>query len=135
MSDAHSLPLTQLKTQQDQPARNYEENKMTIQPNPDNVGPEAYARRIEAGDQILYIKEAAAFVRKSVDTMRHFRHLGTGPHSFRHGRNVAYWKTDLILWLAEESSQPCGRSDGSHAHARPQVYRSRETKRRNGEAG
>jgi hypothetical protein len=64
MSDAHSLPLTQLKTQQDQPARNYEENKVTIQPNPDNVGPEAYARRIEAGDQILYIKEAAAFVRK-----------------------------------------------------------------------
>lgn len=39
MSDAHSLPLTQLKTQQDQLARNYEENKVTIQPNPDNVGP------------------------------------------------------------------------------------------------
>ncbi|MGK2875785.1 MAG: hypothetical protein ACSLEW_09120 [Nocardioides sp.] len=38
---------------------------MTIRPNPDNVGPEAYARRIEAGDEILYIKEAAAFVRKS----------------------------------------------------------------------
>jgi len=102
--------------------RNDEENKMTIQPNPDKLGAEAYARRIEAGDEILYIKEAAAFVRKSVDTMRYFRHIGTGPHSFRHGRHVAYWKTDLILWLAEESSQPRGRSDGSHAHARPQVH-------------
>ena len=108
---------------------------MTIQPNTDNVGPEAYARRIEAGDEILYIKEAAAFVRKPVDTMRYFRHIGTGPRSFRHGRNVAYWKTGLILWLAEESSQPRGRSDGSHAHARPQVGRSRKTDRQDREAG
>lgn len=108
---------------------------MSSQPDPRNASPEEYVRRIEAGDEILYIHEAATFVRKSVGTLRYFRHIGTGPRSFRHGRNVAYWKTDLILWLAEESSQPHGRSDGSHAHARPQAERSSRASRPHREAG
>ncbi len=66
---------------------------------------------------------------------RYYRHLGIGPRSFRHGRNVAYWKTDLILWLAEEAAQPSGRSDGAHALARPQVGRSRKVDRRSRDAG
>ncbi len=108
---------------------------MTIQPNPDRPGPEEYLRRLTEGDEILYLKEAAAFVRKSAGTMRYYRHLGIGPRNFRHGRNVAYWKIDLILWLAEEAAQPAGRSDGAHAHARPQVGRSSKPKSRKREAG
>ena len=108
---------------------------MNTQPDNDSLGPDEYARRLKAGDEILYLPEAAAFVRKCVGTLRYYRHLGIGPRSFRHGRNVAYWKTDLILWLAEEAAQPSGRSDGAHALARPQVGRSRKGERRNWEAG
>ena len=110
------------------------ENHMNAQADNDSLGPKEYARRLQAGDEILYIHEAGAFVRKSEGMMRYYRHLGIGPHSFRHGRNVAYWKTDLILWLAEEAAQPSGRSDGAHALARPQVGRSGKTGRRNPEA-
>ncbi|MGI9156145.1 MAG: hypothetical protein ACR2FG_05845 [Marmoricola sp.] len=95
----------------------------------DALDPDEYARRLKAGDEILYLKEAAAFVRKPEGTMRYYRHLGIGPRSFRHGRNVAYWQTDLILWLAEESRQPHGRYNGEHAHARPQAGRSRQNRR------
>lgn len=108
---------------------------MTIQPARDHLDPEEYARRLKSGDEILYLDEAAVFVRKSMGTMRYYRHLGIGPRSFRHGRNVAYWKTDLILWLAEEAAQPSGRSDGAHALARPQVSRSRRADRRSRDAG
>jgi hypothetical protein len=101
----------------------------------DALDPDEYARRVKAGDQILYLKEAAAFVRKPEGTMRYYRHLGIGPRSFRHGRNVAYWQTDLILWLADESRQPHGRDNGDHAHARPQVGRQRRANRRTREAG
>ncbi|MDX6306984.1 MAG: hypothetical protein QOI06_30 [Nocardioidaceae bacterium] len=95
---------------------------------------EEYARRLEARDEILYLKEAAIFVRKPDGTMRYYRHLGIGPRSFRHGRHVAYWKSDLVLWLIEESRRPDGRDDSSHGHARPQASRSRTTKSRDREA-
>lgn len=107
---------------------------MSIQPNHETLDPAEYTRRLKAGDELLYLKEAATFVRKSEGTMRYYRHLGIGPRSFRHGRNVAYWQTDLILWLAEESSRPQGRSDGAHALARPQVGRASRPDRRRQEA-
>ena len=57
-------------------------------------------------DELLFIEEAAAFLRASVATMRDWRHKGIGPPSFKVGRHVRYWKTDLILWLAEQASRP-----------------------------
>lgn len=108
---------------------------MTVNTESDALDPDEYARRLKAGDEILYLNEAAAFVRKPEGTMRYYRHLGIGPRSFRHGRRVAYWKTELILWLAEESRHPNGRYDGAHALARPQVSRSRKTNNRDREAG
>lgn len=107
---------------------------MTAHTEPDARDPDEYARRLRSGDEILYLNEAAAFVRKAEGTMRYYRHLGIGPRSFRHGRRVAYWKTDLILWLTEESCQPGGRDSGDHAHARPRTERSRAPQRRNREA-
>lgn len=108
---------------------------MTIEPDPGSVRHDECTQRVTAGDEILYLKEAAAFVRKPEGTMRYYRYLGIGPRSFRHGRNVAYWKTDLILWLAEESSRPNGAYDGAHASARPQVGRSPKAEGRGREAG
>ena len=108
---------------------------MSIHADSNALDPDEYADRLKAGDEILYLNEAAAFVRKPEGTMRYYRHLGIGPRSFRHGRNVAYWKTDLILWLTEESRQPDGRDNGDHAQARPQTRRPPAAKRRNREAG
>ena len=82
-------------------------------------------------DELLTLKEAGALVRKSEDTMRYYRHLGTGPRSFRIGRRIYYWKTDVIVWLLEQSNAPDGRYDGAHARARSQD----QSDRRNREAG
>ena len=43
-----------------------------------------------AGDELLTIAEVADVVRVPVATLRYWRHLGTGPHSFRIGRTVRY---------------------------------------------
>ena len=59
-----------------------------------------------ADDEMLSIEEAAAFLRASVDTMRYWRYDGTGPFSFKVGRHVRYWRTDLILWRAEQARRP-----------------------------
>ena len=39
-------------------------------------------------------------------TLRYWRHLGAGPRSFKIGRHVRYWRTDLILWLTEQTNRP-----------------------------
>ena len=38
--------------------------------------------------ELLTIGEAAQLLRTPVATLRYWRHLGTGPHSFRLGRRV-----------------------------------------------
>jgi excisionase family DNA binding protein len=57
-------------------------------------------------DEMLSIEEAATYLRVPVATMRYWRHLGTGPHSFRVGRHVRYRRTDLVLWLADQARRP-----------------------------
>ena len=52
-----------------------------------------------ANDELLTINEVAAIVRAPIATMRYWRHLGTGPHSFRLGRRVVYRVGDLRAWI------------------------------------
>ena len=54
-------------------------------------------------DELLSVTEVAAIVRAPVATLRYWRHLGTGPHSFKVGRGVRYWRSDVIHWLEEQS--------------------------------
>ncbi|WP_375474392.1 helix-turn-helix transcriptional regulator [uncultured Jatrophihabitans sp.] len=49
--------------------------------------------------KLLTIDEAAAIVRAPVATLRYWRHLGTGPRSFRLGRRVLYRYDDLTSWI------------------------------------
>ena len=56
-------------------------------------------------DEMLTITEAAQLLRLPVATLRYWRHTGDGPHSFRLGRHVRYWRTDLILWLTEQTNR------------------------------
>ncbi len=64
-----------------------------------------------ADDDLLTIAEVADLVRAPVATLRYWRHLGTGPHSFRIGRSVRYWRTEVLRWLEDQSSQSRKDSD------------------------
>ena len=52
-----------------------------------------------ADDELLTLQEVAVVVRVPVATLRYWRHLGTGPRSFRIGRGVRYWRTEVFAWL------------------------------------
>jgi predicted DNA-binding transcriptional regulator AlpA len=59
-----------------------------------------------ADDELMTLKEVATLVRVPEATPRYWRHLGTGPHGFRIGRSVRYWRNDVVHWLEEESRHP-----------------------------
>jgi excisionase family DNA binding protein len=49
--------------------------------------------------ELLTITEAAERLRAPVATLRYWRHLGTDPRSFRHGRRILYRSDDLHAWI------------------------------------
>jgi len=51
---------------------------------------------------LLTIDEAADRLRTPVATLRYWRHLGTGPRSFRLGRRVLYRANDLHEWITAQ---------------------------------
>ena len=55
--------------------------------------------------ELLTITEAADLLRAPVATLRYWRHLGTGPRSFRLGRRVLYRTDDLHACIAEQHAQ------------------------------
>jgi predicted DNA-binding transcriptional regulator AlpA len=57
-------------------------------------------------DELLTMKEVADVVRVPVATLRYWRHLGSGPRSFRVGRSVRYWRTEVLHWLEQQSNDP-----------------------------
>jgi DNA-binding transcriptional MerR regulator len=57
---------------------------------------------IDAQPDLLTITEAAELLRAPVATLRYWRHLGTGPRSFRLGRRVLYRRLDLQVWLDKQ---------------------------------
>ncbi len=59
-----------------------------------------------ANDTLMTMQEVADVVRVPVATLRYWRHLGTGPRSFRIGRGVRYWRTEVLHWLENQSSDP-----------------------------
>jgi len=64
--------------------------------------------RRNPGEEMLTLHEACDFLRVPEGTLRYWRHLGCGPRSFKIGRHVRYWRTDLVLWLTEQTNQPQG---------------------------
>ncbi|WP_448640735.1 helix-turn-helix domain-containing protein [Geodermatophilus sp. URMC 63] len=59
----------------------------------------------ESPAELLTIAEAALLLRAPVATLRYWRHLGTGPHSFRLGRRVLYRRDDLHTWIDAQRQQ------------------------------
>ena len=58
-----------------------------------------------ANDELLTLQEVADIVRVPVATLRYWRHLGSGPESFRIGRTVRYWRSNVLQWLEVQSSR------------------------------
>ena len=54
---------------------------------------------------LLTITEAAHLLRAPVGTLRYWRHLGTGPGSFRLGRHVLYRREDVKAWIDAQAEQ------------------------------
>jgi predicted DNA-binding transcriptional regulator AlpA len=76
---------------------------MTYPARPQDRDLDSTDERPTAEDQLLTIAEVAAIVRVPVATLRYWRHLGTGPRSFRVGRGVRYWRTEITTWLQQQS--------------------------------
>lgn len=55
--------------------------------------------------ELLTITEAAELLRAPVATLRYWRHLGTGPRSFRLGRRVLYRRDDLQARVEQQSGR------------------------------
>lgn len=61
-------------------------------------------------DRLLTIEEVAELTRICVATLRFKRYERTGPRSFRLGRRVMYWLTDVLDWIDQHYNH-----DGPHA--------------------
>ncbi len=73
--------------------------------NKNNTDHERVAQR-GRDDELLTIGEVADIVRVPIATLRYWRHLGTGPRSFRVGRGVRYWHHEVTTWLQNQSDGP-----------------------------
>jgi hypothetical protein len=56
-------------------------------------------------NDLLTLDEAAAILRTPKATLRYWRHLGTGPASFRLGRRVLYRAADLHTFIDTQRRQ------------------------------
>jgi Helix-turn-helix domain len=54
-------------------------------------------------DDLLTLHEVGELLRVPDATLRYWRYLGTGPHSFRVGRGLRYWRRDVHTWLRSQS--------------------------------
>lgn len=53
-------------------------------------------------DKLLLLPEVATRMRQSPDTLRYWRHTGTGPPSGKLGRRVVYRESDVEAWIAAQ---------------------------------
>ena len=58
-------------------------------------------------DDLMLTDEVARLIRKPPGTLRYYRHLGTGPASFKLGRRIVYRRAVVLAWLeAQEQADP-----------------------------
>jgi predicted DNA-binding transcriptional regulator AlpA len=56
---------------------------------------------MNTNNELLTTAEVALMTRAPESTVRYWRHLGTGPRSFRLGRRVVYRRHEVEQWLRE----------------------------------
>jgi DNA-binding transcriptional MerR regulator len=52
--------------------------------------------------KLMTLSEVAKELRTPEATLRYWRHIGKGPTSFKIGRRVMYYATDLEAWLLKQ---------------------------------
>jgi hypothetical protein len=70
--------------------------------------PDSPQPRKNLGHEMLTLDETAALLRVPENTLRYWRVIGAGPRSFKVGRHVRYWKSDVVLWVTEQMNRPQG---------------------------
>jgi predicted DNA-binding transcriptional regulator AlpA len=55
-------------------------------------------------DELLSINDAAGLSGHSVATYRWYRANGIGPKSWKCGRYVRYWRSDVFAWMAAQEA-------------------------------
>jgi predicted DNA-binding transcriptional regulator AlpA len=53
-------------------------------------------------DKLLSIEETAELTGLSIYTHRWYRANGTGPKSWKCGRRVKFWRSDVLAWMAAQ---------------------------------
>jgi predicted DNA-binding transcriptional regulator AlpA len=53
------------------------------------------------GDEVLDLPQVARAIGTAESTLRYWRHLGTGPKSFKIGRRVKYMRSDVDAFIEQ----------------------------------
>jgi predicted DNA-binding transcriptional regulator AlpA len=53
-------------------------------------------------EKLLRLPEVAELTGLPVNTLRFWRHQGTGPKSVKLGRRVVYRERDVVAWIEEQ---------------------------------
>lgn len=53
---------------------------------------------------IMTMDEVSRLTRTPVATLRYWRHMGSGPRSYKIGRRVVYDESDVVAWIAAQRS-------------------------------
>lgn len=56
----------------------------------------------QAQRKLLTMAEVAALMRTPENSLRYWRHQGTGPASFKVGRRVVYDEAVVLAWIEEQ---------------------------------
>ena len=56
-------------------------------------------------NELLTVAEVADILRRSEETLRYWRHIGTGPLSFKVGRRTVYLRSDLDAFIAKQHAE------------------------------
>lgn len=67
----------------------------------------------EPDDVLRTIEEVAEILRTPQATLRYWRYLNKGPRSFKIGRRVFYWRSEVYRWLR---GQETAATTGTHRH-------------------
>jgi excisionase family DNA binding protein len=55
--------------------------------------------------EYLTLDEAADYLRRPVDTLRHWRKQGYGPKAARVGRGLLYRRAEIDAWVAQQERE------------------------------
>ena len=75
---------------------------------------------MDAMDKMLTVAEVAAMIRVPQGTLRYWRHLGSGPRSFKMGpRRVVYREQDVLEWVEAQYAERERTRDGLTRYQSP----------------